>query len=117
MGKVTVMEERKRIKFTADGVDYTLEFTPYSIRKMEDEGFDFTKMEDRIVNVGYDIFAGAFISKHNYVPRKERDRLYEEVLMVNESGQNLIETLAGMLKDELEYIVNKPKGNVNWVMV
>lgn len=117
MGKVTNMNDRKRIQFTADGVDYTLEYTPYSVRKMEDEGFDFTKMEERVVNIGYDIFSGSFISKHNYVPRKERDRLYEEVLMVNENGQNLIETLSSMLKDELDYIVSKPKGNVNWTVI
>lgn len=109
-------KDRKSINFTYDGVDYTLEYTPYSVRKMEDEGFDFNKIADRVVNVGYDLFSGAFISKHNYVPRKVRDKIYEEVLGVNESGENLIETLSAMLKDELEYIASKPRGNVSWTV-
>ena len=102
--------------FTYDGADYTLEYTPYSVRKMEDEGFDFAKIGDRVVNVGYDLFSGAFIAKHNYVPRKTRDAMYEEIVTVNENGDNLLETLSGMLKDELEYIASKPRGNVNWTV-
>ena len=110
------MEDRKHIKFTADGVDYTLEYTPNAIRKMEKEGFDFSKMENMIINVPYDLFRGAFISRHNYVPKEKRDELYERLKNVNVSGKNLIECLADMLKDEVNYIVSKPKGNVEWVM-
>ena len=69
------------------------------------------------MNIGYDIFSGAFIKHHNYVPRKKRDELYESVLMENEEGQNLIQVLADMLKDELEDIISKPRGNVSWTVV
>ena len=110
------MAERKHITFTADGVDYTLEYTPRTIRKMEQEGFDFTKMENMVINVPYELFRGAFISRHNYVPKEERDRLYELLVNENEDGQNLLECLSEMLKDEIEFITNKPKGNVSWVM-
>ena len=109
--------ERKKIEFTVDGVDYTLEFTVVSVRRMEREGFDFTKMEDNVINVPYDVFSGAFIAHHNYVPKEERDRLYEMLVNDNDEGQNLMECLANMLKDELEWIVNKPSGNVPWRMV
>lgn len=117
MGNVTNMKDRKHIKFSDDGVDYTLEFTPNSVRKMERDGFDFTAMDKAVVNVGYDLFRGAFISRHNYVPDKERDRLYERLMAENENGQNLLECLAEMLKEELEWIVSKPSGNVTWAMV
>lgn len=110
-------KDRASINFTYDGVDYTLEYTPYSVRKMEDEGVDFNKIGDRLVNAPYDLFSGAFISRHNYVPRKARDKMYEEVMAVNEDGQNLIEMLSEMLKDELEYIASKPRGNVKWTVV
>lgn len=109
--------ERNKIEFTDNGVDYTLEFTVASVRKMERDGFDFTKMEDNVINVPYDVFSGAFIAHHNYVPKEERDRLYELLVNENEEGQNLMECLANMLKDELEWIVNKPQGNVPWRMV
>ena len=109
--------DRKHIKFSDGGIDYTLEYTPISVRKMEEDGFDFTKMDSKVVNVGYELFSGAFISRHNYVPKKERDRLYEALMNTNEDGQNLLETLANMLKDELEWIVNKPQGNVSWAVV
>lgn len=110
-------KERKTIKFSVDGVDYTLLYTVASIRKMERDGFDFTAMEKNIVNVGYDLFSGAFIAKHNYVPKEERDRLYELLVTENEDGQNLIECLAKMMSEELNWIVNKPQGNVTWAMV
>ena len=109
--------KRKQIRFTNDGVDYTLEYTPWSIRQMERDGFDFTNMEKHIVNVPYDLFSGAFIAHHNYVPIKEREKLYSLLVNENEQGQNLLQCLSEMLKDEMEFIVNKPGGNVSWVMV
>lgn len=113
----TTIRERKKISFTVDGVDYTLEYTPRSIRKMEADGFDFTKIESRIVNVGYDLFRGAFISRHPYVPVEERDRIYDLLLAENDDGESLIAALADMLKDELEWIMSKPQGNVKWAKV
>lgn len=110
-------KERKKINFSVDGVDYTLEYTVASVRKMERDGFDFTKMEERIANVGYDLFSGAFIAHHNYVPKDERDRLYELLVMDNDNGDNLLEVLVGMLQEELEWIVKKPSGNVKWAVV
>ena len=110
-------KDRKSIAISYDGVDYTLMYTVASIRKMERDGFDFTSMDKNIVNVGFDIFSGAFIAKHNYVPEKLRDEIYLSLKPTNENGQNLLEVLADMLKDELEFIVNKPQGNVNWAMV
>lgn len=111
-------KERKRsqIKFTVDGVDYVLEFTPRSIRKMEDDGFDLTNIDKRVINSGYDLFRGAFISRHNYVPMSKRDELYDELAANNESEQNLVKCLADMLVEEIEYISSKPQGNVSWVM-
>ena len=110
------MAERKQITFTVDGVDYTLEYTPRTIRKMEQDGFNFNKMEDRIINTPYDLFSGAFISRHNYVPKEERDRLYELLVNENEDGSNLMDCLAEMIREEIDFIANKPKGNVNWAM-
>lgn len=110
-------KDRKMIKFSLDGVDYTLMYTVASVRKMERDGFDFTKIEDKVVNAPYDLFAGAFIANHNYVPRPERDRIYELLVNDNEKGQNLINSLSEMLSDEIDFIVNKPQGNVTWAMV
>lgn len=110
-------KDRKAITLSYNGVDYTLMYTVASIRKMERDGFDFTNMEKNIVNVGFDLFSGAFIAKHNYVPREARDEIFLAVKNENEKGQNLLECLAEMLKDELEFIVSKPQGNVTWAMV
>lgn len=109
--------ERKKIQFSVDGVDYTLMYTVESIRKMERDGFDFASMDKNIANLGYDLFSGAFNAKHSYVPQKERDRLYELLVSENEDGQNLIGCLAEMVGDELDFIINKPQGNVKWAMV
>lgn len=110
--------DRKKIKYTFDGVDYTLEYTPMSVRKMERDGFDFTAMDKHVINVGYDLFSGAFIARHDYVPKQERDKMFEAMKNENEAGQNLLECLAEMLKDELDFIVSKPNAkNVTWAMV
>ena len=110
-------KERKKIQFTVDGVDYTLMFTVASLRKMERDGFNFAEIDSEVVNIGYDLFSGAFIAKHNYVPKEERDRLYDLLVGENENGQNLIACLAEMLSDELKWVVDKPQGNVTWAMV
>ena len=110
-------KDRKVIKISYNNSDYTLEYTVASIRKMERDGFDFTSMEKNIVNVGFDLFRGAFIAHHNYVPENVRDEIYLSWKTENEQGQNLIECLADMLKDELDFIVSKPQGNVSWAMV
>jgi len=110
-------KDRKTIKLSYDGVDYTLMYTVASVRKMERDGFDFTAMEQNIVNVGFDLFSGAFIAKHPYVPKDVRDKIYLEVVSENEQGQNLLECLSNMLSTELDFIINKPQGNVSWTMV
>lgn len=109
--------DRKRLQFTVDGIDYTLEYTPQSIRQMEDDGIDFDKMDTRIVNTPYDLFRGAFIARHNYVPMKKRDEIYDLLADTDENGTNLITALAEMLKNEIEWMSKKPKGNVRWAMV
>lgn len=109
--------ERKKIQFSVDGVDYTLFYTVQSIRKMERDGFDFAEMDKNIANLGYDLFNGAFIANHPHIPPKERDRLYDRLVAENDDGQNLIGCLAEMAGDELEFIINKPQGNVKWAMV
>ena len=110
-------KDRKKIQFTFEGSDYTLEYTPQSIRKMDRDGFNLAEIDNHIVNAPYDLFSGAFIARHNYVPVKERERMYEALVNQNEEGDNLLEFLGEMLKDELEFIINKPSGNVNWVAV
>lgn len=110
-------KDRKMLKFSVDGTDYTLMYTVASIRKMERDGFNFTNIEENVINAPYDLFAGAFIANHNYVPRPERDKLYERLVTDNEKGQNLIASLSEMLSDELNFIVSKPQGNVTWAMV
>ena len=112
------LRDHKRIQFTStDGVDYTLEYTPLSIRKMEQSGVNFTKLDEYVINVPYDLFRGAFIARHNYVPVEKRDELYDELMADNDNGQNLIECLGEMLKDEIEFIASKPRGKVKWEMV
>ena len=110
------LRDKKKIKFSYDGIDYTLEFTPDSVRKMERNGFDFTQMEHNVVNVGYDLFSGAFIANHNYVPEKQREKLYPLMKAYNKDEKNLIEYLSEMLADEIEWIVSKPQGNIEWAM-
>ena len=51
------------------------------------------------------------------MPVDKRDELYEMLVTDNKNGDNLLEALTEMLRDELEWIVSKPKGNVEWARV
>lgn len=109
-----VKDNRTKIVFEYEGVEYTLVFSADSLLKMEKTyGIKFAKMEDRVLSIGEDLFIGAFIAEHPNVSIKKRKEIYRSLCETADgTSDSLNETLMEMLNEAIESI--KPKGNVTW---
>lgn len=96
-----------------NGKTYTLEFTASSLKKMENMGFKFGKMEDIALTAVEELFYGAFIANHQNVPRSVRKEIYQEICGESEDGEALGEMLGNMLSEAIEEL-NTHSGNVKW---
>lgn len=103
----------KTIKFTHEGVDYTLEYTRKSVKKMEDGGFDINAVESKPMTMYPMLFAGAFIAHHPFTKAGVIDAIYSKL----GNKAELIATLGGMYNDTLLTLLDEPKeseGNLAW---
>lgn len=96
-----------------EGQEYTLEFTPDSLKKMENTGFKFGKMDDIALTAVEELFYGAFIANHQYTPKRIRKNIYDNLVAEADDGEKLGEVLSGMLTEAIEEL-NSHSGNVKW---
>lgn len=104
---------KTKIKFSYEDVDYTLEFTAASLKKMEREGFDFIGMTKRILSAPEELFKGSFIANHSDVPNAKRMEIYEALTNTCEEGESLNEVIGAMISEAIENITNR-SGNTAW---
>jgi hypothetical protein len=103
----------KQIRFTYDGVDYTLEFTRKSIETMEKQGFIASEIVEKPVSTLPTLFAGAFLAHHRYVKREVIDKIFDKIT----NKQELIGKLAEMYNEPILALMDEPdedEGNVTW---
>lgn len=103
----------KQIKFTFDGVDYTLEFTRKSIETMERQGFNISKIADAPMTTLPTMFAGSFLAHHKFVKRETIDKIYNKMT----DKESLIGKLAEMYNEPIMALMEEPKeveGNLTW---
>ena len=103
----------KRIRFTYDGVDYTLEFTRKSVERMENAGFVITEVFEKPMTLLPTLFAGAFLAHHRSTKREVIDKIYETM----PNKQELITKLAEMYNEPIAALLDEPEdeeGNVKW---
>lgn len=103
----------KQIRFTYDGVDYTLEFTRKSIEIMERNGFVITEVFEKPMTLLPTLFAGAFLAHHRSTKREVIDKIYESM----PNKQELITKLAEMYNEPIEALLDEPEdeeGKVKW---
>ncbi len=103
----------KQIRFTYDGVDYTLEFTRKSIEIMERNGFVITEVFEKPMTLLPTLFAGAFLAHHRSTKREVIDKIYESM----PNKQELITKLAEMYNEPIEALLEEPgdeEGKVKW---
>lgn len=105
---------KTRIGFDIDGVRYTLEYTADSLKQMERNGVNFSKLEERVLTATEELFCGAFIANHRYVPMKKRQEIYKMLCESSSDGKEALSDVIGnMLTEALDELTNRG-GNVAW---
>ena len=110
MGKI----QKTKIEFEYEGVDYTLEYTAASLKKMEEGGFDFAHLDRKVLTAAEELFYGAFLANHKNTPRKVCETIYKEFSeSAEDGGASLTDVLGQMLNEALEELTSH-KGNIKW---
>ena len=109
------MKNRKtKLAFEYDGVHYTLEFTPDSLKQMERNGFSFAKMQDFALTAPEELFYGALIANHRRTSRALREEIWKSMCaQEEESGKYLNDILGEMMTEAIDEI-GSHQGNVKW---
>lgn len=111
------------ITFTADGKDYKLEVTAFTLKQMDKAGVNFAQLGERILAPEI-LWKGLFIAHHNTVPDAKRMEIYKALSAVadgeeqeyDENGEP-IDALMSAIGAEYEDAINKLKrgqGNLAW---
>ena len=111
------------ITFTADGKDYKLEVTAFTLKQMDKAGVNFAQLGERILAPEI-LWKGLFIAHHNTVPDAKRMEIYKALAAVadgeeqeyDENGEP-IDALMSAIGAEYEDAINKLKrgqGNLAW---
>ena len=80
-----------KITFSANGVDYCLEYTKRSVKTMEDRGFAPARILEAPMTYLPELFAGAFLAHHRYTKKEVIDEIYAAMGDKRELVNTLIE--------------------------
>ena len=111
------------ITFTADGKDYKLEVTAFTLKQMEKSGVNFAQLGEKLLGAET-LWKGLFIAHHATVPDAKRMEIYRALASVadgdeqeyDENGEP-IDALMSAVAAEYENAINSLKrgtGNVAW---
>lgn len=111
------------ITFTADGVNYRLEVTAFTLKQMESKGVNFAQLGDKLLAIET-LWKGLFIAHHNTVSDKKRMEIYNALSQI-EDGQEQeydengdpVDALMSAVSAEYEEAIKSLKrgqGNVSW---
>jgi hypothetical protein len=115
-------DKRTEIVFDYDGMTYRLAYTPASIKKMEESGFDFAKMGERLLSTPEEIFKGALLAYHSGMRDEKAHEIYMALARSQDGGESdndeLMNALGDMLTEAIEEITSRGKtGNVKWRLI
>ena len=111
------------ITFTADGKDYKLEVTAFTLKQMEKSGVNFTQLGEKLLGAET-LWKGLFIAHHNTVPDAKRMEIYKALKSVaddeeqeyDENGEPvdmLMSAVAAEYEDAIKSL-KRSQGNVSW---
>lgn len=108
---------KTKICFEYDGQEITLEYTADALKKMENDGFDFSNVEHKIFTAPAEMFCGAFIANHPGIPKKTRLKIYEDLCAEAEDSKDTVMDAIGQMLSEAVDEMTRPRGNVKWRVV
>ena len=111
------------ITFTADGKDYKLEVTAFTLKQMEKSGVNFAQLGDKLLGAET-LWKGLFIAHHATVPDAKRMELYRACASVadgdepeyDENGEPidaLMSAVAAEYEDAIKAL-KRGQGNLSW---
>lgn len=111
------------ISFTADGKDYKLEVTAFTLKQMEKSGVNFAQLGEKLLGAEI-LWKGLFIAHHNTVPDNKRMEIYKSLAAVadgeeqelDENGEPvdaLMTAVAAEYEDAIKAL-KRSQGNVSW---
>lgn len=111
------------ITFTADGKDYKLEVTAFTLKQMEKSGVNFAQLGDKLLGAET-LWKGLFIAHHATVPDTKRMELYRACASVadgdepeyDENGEPidaLMSAVAAEYEDAIKAL-KRGQGNLSW---
>lgn len=111
------------ITFTADGKDYRLEVTAFTLKQMEAKGVNFAQLGDKLLGAET-LWKGLFIAHHNTVPDAKRMEIYRALSAVadgeepelDDNGEP-VDALMSAVGDEYEKAIKalkRSQGNLVW---
>jgi hypothetical protein len=107
----------KKISFTYENKDYTLEYTLRTIKTMEDRGFRLDAIDEKPATVIPMLFHGAFLRHHRGIDQRTTEKIYAGMTHKND----LVKELIGMYQEALEALLDDDEdegdeGNANWTL-
>ncbi len=107
----------KKIEFSYDGVDYTLEYNRDAILYMEAEGLDVKQIETKPLTMISILWRGAFLKNHKREKLEKMQEIYDNIPNKTELAAALsemyIETYSIFITDSDESDDSK---NIQWKM-
>lgn len=111
------------ITFTADGKEYKLEVTAFTLKQMEKSGVNFAELGEKLLGAET-LWKGLFIAHHATVPDAKRMEIYKALASVadgdeqefDENGEP-IDALMSAVASEYEDAIKALKrgqGNLSW---
>lgn len=111
------------ITFTADGKDYKLEVTAFTIKQMERSGVNFSQLGEKLL-AAETLWKGLFIAHHANVPDAKRMEIYKALAAVadgdepefDENGEPVDALMTAVVAEYDDAIksLKRSTGNVVW---
>ena len=111
------------ITFVADGKEYKLEVTAFTLKQMERSGVNFAELGEKLLGAET-LWKGLFIAHHNTTPDAKRMEIYRALASVADVGEveydengEPIDALMSAVAAEYEDAIKALKrstGNVSW---
>jgi hypothetical protein len=99
----------KKIEFTYEGRDYTLEFTRKTIKELERSGFDIDNLGKTPMTTSLDLFEGAFRANHKYMRKDEIEKIFYKF----KNRKELVGSLCEMYNEPLEELLEQEEDEGN----
>lgn len=104
----------KRIEFEFDGKTYKLEFSKYTVKQAEEEGFSLAKLDDKPLNMLEILFRCAFYKNHKSI--QYRPELAQEIYETLDNKESLLTALMELYSEPVNQLM-AGEGKTKWKTV